>query len=358
MSQQRPHLAVLQTEAAHGGSALSFRGYQSSDLRDIVSLLAVGRPAEYVAIKSELFSWQFEQAPHGDGRSPFLIGTAQDGNIVALNGFMPARLRFQGRPLLGYWSCDTYVSPGHRGQGFGKALVERVSEAAPVMLGYGISDMSDPIFHKYRWALHPEIEMLFFHVAESGLSGRVKNLGSKLARKRGTTVHFTITVSHLEGEDFSEEVDALWDASREGYFSTIERDRAYLSWKYHRHPLNRYLSYSLRIAGVLRGVLIARHDFEESVIVDYCGPADSLAIMRGLVSAAVEDLSDRGTKRVRCETTHPMMVEALRSAGFMSSRHASRFRVRANEWATDPLKGWFLMPGDSDNDMLSEIERH
>ncbi|MDB4954917.1 MAG: hypothetical protein JWO36_2486 [Myxococcales bacterium] len=323
-----------------------------------MTLLSIGRPAEYVDIKSMIFDWQFKCNPHDDGRSPFLVGALDDETIVALNGYMPARIKFQGRPIHSCWSCDTYVSPSFRGRGFGKELVSRVSAAAPVMLGYGISDMSDPIFDKYDWLLHPHIDLLFFHVAEKGLAGRVKNLGSRLTRKRNGSAGSSSTVSHEEGQWFSGEVDALWTESRAGYFSTVERDAAYLNWKYQQHPLNRYTSYSLRSNARLRGVLIARHDPEESVIVDYCGPADDVRAMCELASAAVEDLSHRATKRIRCETTHPAMIEALKRAGFISSRYTSRFRVRSNESAIDPLKDWFLMPGDSDNDMLSQIERH
>jgi GNAT superfamily N-acetyltransferase len=344
--------------ARRTGTPLLFRSFRSTDQGDIVTLLSRGRPAGYLDIKSAIFDWQFHRNPHSDGRSSFLVGTpndgTSDGTIVALNGFMPARIRFHHQPMLASWSCDTYVSPAHRGQGIGKELIKLVSNAAPLMLGYGISDMSDPIFHAYDWQLHPHVVVLFYHIAEGGIAGHLKNFGSKLARR--THEHRPSYARELGCEDhtpFSAEVDELWEASRSGYASVVERDSAYLNWKYHEHPLHRYITYSARFHGRLQGLMIARHDPEESVIVDYCGPAKDADLMSELAGAAVADLARRKTLRVRCETTHLPLIDALHRAGFLSSRHGSRFRVRSNLPTSDVLSGWFLMTGDSDNDMMS-----
>lgn len=337
---------------------LSFRSFRSTDRSEVIKLLSAGRPPDYLSFKSAIFDWQFHQNPHSDGRSPFLVGVIDDGTddgpLVALNGFMPTRIRFQHHPMLASWSCDMYVSTNHRGQGFGKELTQRVSNAAPVMLAYGISDMSDPIFHKYDWLLHPHVALLFYHVAEGGLTGRLKNLGSRLTRRgHGHPGPSSREISCADNEPFSAEVNELWHERRSGYASAVERDAAYLNWKYYLHPLHRYITYSARSHGRLQGLLIARHSPEESVIADYCGPAEDAVLMSDLANAAVRDLAHRKTLRIRCETTHPPMIDALHRAGFLASRHASRFRVRSNIPALDALRGWFLMTGDSDNDMLA-----
>ena len=338
--------------AGMSGTPLAFRGFAPTDQPEVVSLLSIGRPAGYQGFKAAVFDWQFHHNPHSDGRSPFLIGVLDD-RIVALNGFMPVRIRFHHQPVLASWSCDTFVSPAHRGRGFGKELVARVSNAAPIMLGYGISDMSDPILARQDWMLHPGIVLLFYHVAEAGITGRFKNFGSRLGRIRSS--HAPPSSTEITCEDharFSAEVDDLWAESRSGYASTVERDLDYLNWKYYQHPLHRYITYAARSHGRLQGLMIARHDPEESLVADYCGPAQDTYLMSELAAAAVEDLSHRKTMRIRCETTHPPMIDALSRAGFLASRHVSRFRVRANTAGLDPLSGWFLMTGDSDNDLL------
>jgi len=337
-------------------TALSFRSFEAADRDEVVNLLSIGRPPGYRSLKSAVFDWQFHRNPHSDGRSPFLVGVLDDGRtdaIVALSGFMPVQIRFHHQPMLARWSCDTYVSPGYRGRGFGKSLVRQVSNAASIMLAYGISDMNDPILAQQNWQLHPDVVLLFCHVAEHGIAGRFKNLGSKLGRIRSVPAHpFSTEITCQDDGQFSAEVGELWAASRSGYASTVERDPAYLNWKYYQHPLNRYISYSAHSHGRLRGLMIARHHPEESVIVDYCGPAQDSRLMCELAVAAVDDLSHRKTMRIRCETTHAPMVEALGRAGFLASRHVSRFRVRSNLAEFDVLSGWFLMTGDSDNDLL------
>ena len=333
---------------------LSFRAFEPADSSEVVKLLSIGRPTGYEDLKSAIFDWQFHENPHSDGRSPFFVGVIDDGTIVALNGIMPARIQFQHQAMLACWSCDTYVAPDYRGQGFGKELARRVSNVAPIMLGYGISDMSDPILHKYDWLLHPHVVLLFYHVAESGLTGRLKNFGSRLTRRRSG--HHALASRELRCEDhqpFSAEVDELWHESKSGYINAVERDSAYLNWKYYLHPLHRYITYSAHMHGRLQGILIARHDPEESVIVDYCGPAEDAHLMYELANAAVADLARRKTMRIRCDTTHLPMIDALNRTGFLTSRHTSRFRIRSNLPVSDIRGDWFLMPGDSDNDMLS-----
>ena len=342
-------------------ATLSFRSFEAADRDEVVNLLSIGRPPAYLSLKAAIFDWQFQGNPHSDGRSPFLVGVLDDDRdgdgIVALNGFMPVQIRFHHEPMLASWSCDTYVSPSYRGRGFGKDLLNHVSNAAPIMLGYGISNMSDPILAHQNWPLHPDIALLFCHVAEEGITGRFKNIGSRLSRIRSGHAHpFSTEITCEDHAQFSAEVGELWAESRSGYASTVERDPAYLNWKYYQHPLNRYISYSARTHGRLQGLMIARHDPEESVIVDYCGPARDSHLMGELAIAAVEDLSHRKTMRIRCETTHAPMVEALGRAGFLPSRHVSRFRVRSNLAQLDVLTGWFLMTGDSDNDLLPMLD--
>jgi GNAT superfamily N-acetyltransferase len=330
---------------------VQFRPFEPEDTEAAVRLLSIGRCDSYCALKRRIFDWQFFANPYA--RQPALLVGELDGTIVALNGFMPARARFHHRVIDACWSCDTYVSSDLRGKGIGKQLITRVSHAAPVMLGYGISDMSDPIFEKLGWRKHPEVRLLFFHCAERGVTGSIKNAVSKLAGLRAprlTSGDYEIA-NNVSARTLGE-LDELWARNAHGYPSSVERDGAYLQWKYFQHPCYAYRLFAIRRRGVLLAIMIARHDAEESVIVDYSGPADDEVVMATLAAEVVRDLEATGTARVRCETTHKPLLDALRRVGFISSRYASRFRIRVNEGELDPLRGWLLMPGDSDGDLL------
>jgi len=179
--------------------------------------------------------------------------------VAALSGYMPARLRYQGRPLASSWICDIHVVPKFRGQGFGKELVSRASKRAPVMLAYGISDMGDPLLAKFRWIPDPNLRIWFFHVNGLGIKGAVKSLRTRMARLRKLRARSHRLDLSWHEEDFGPEVEELWQRSAPNYFSCIERDAAYLNWKYRRHPLHRYEWVAAREGGRLRGLLVMRH---------------------------------------------------------------------------------------------------
>jgi GNAT superfamily N-acetyltransferase len=334
---------------------IEYRRSRPEDRDAILEVLAEGSTARQIEARAALFDWQFGgRNPHDDGRPPFWVVTV-DGAIGGVNGLMPVKIRYRGEPLLAVWSCETAVLTRHRGQGLGKGLLQRISAEAEVVLGYGISDMSEPILAKLGWEQGHDVRGLFFYVAEEGAKGLIKNARSSLVRLAlGRTKADGIEVTTREDGVFDAEVDALWKASAPGYACIVERDAAYLAWRYGRHPRLRYVAYHARQRGRLAGVLVARPDATESVIADYCGPAGQPEIKAALVEAALADLSRRGTKRIRCETSEDDFVRVLARAGFRETRANFRFRVWSNRAGDrDRARGWLVMAGDSDNDLAA-----
>jgi GNAT superfamily N-acetyltransferase len=332
-----------------------YRKSRPEDRAAIFAVLNEGKDQAYIKAREGTFDCQFGSAnPHGDGTAAIWVVTV-DGEIAGVNGLMPAKIRYQKEPVSAVWSCDTAVSSRFRGQGLGKGLLARASAEAEVVMGYGISDMSDPILSRMGWELVPEARGFFFYVAEEGAKGLLKNARSSLVRlARGPAKSGDIEIEIHEGTPFGADVDALWQASVPGYVSVVERDAAYLNWRYHNHPRLRYVAYYARRAGALVGVLIARPDAIEAVIADYCGPAQHADIKAALLEAAVSDLARRGTRRIRCETTDAELIDVLGREGFRQTNATFRFRVWSNRTDDhDRAKGWFLMTGDSDNDLAA-----
>jgi len=328
---------------------LEFRAYRSEDRGVILGLLAKGRPPSYPSEKAAVFDWQFHANPASHGASPFVVGTLGD-EIVAVNGLVPVSLRLGGEITSGNWSLDTYVSADYRGRGFGKSLIARVSTSAPVLLGFGISDMSDPIFEKAGWVLDPSMATLFFHANEVGLKGFAKNLLSRSSRSLRAIKPSAMAEIAIESEVSGVELDSLWAAVARQFPNAVERTGAYLTWRWRDAPVLRYRWVTARRDGALFGAFVTRHHPVESVLADYVGPLDDPPLLTSLVEVACSDLVASGTRRVRCETNHPAMLEALLAAGFVRHRTAGRFRVRSNV-GTEPGQ-WFVMTGDSDNDLL------
>jgi len=332
---------------------LVFRAYRSEDKATILSLLAGSRPATYMNEKLAVFDWQFFGNPRAGERSPFIVGTIRD-KIVAVNGLMPVRARVRNQPVDACWSLDTYVSGEYRGKGFGKALIEQVSVSAPIMLGYGISDMSDPIFARSNWVLDGAMETYFYYSCESGWKGRLKNLACKGLRLIHLARHATPgVVITPEAQPSIAEIDALWQRVAPQYPNAVERDGPYMVWRYGQAPVLPYRWVAARSRDGLQAILVTRRHPVESVIVDYIGPLDQPHLLAGLMGVARDDLVAGGTKRVRCEANHPEVQRALRATGFRRYRQRGRFRVRSNldDVPADAVR-WFVMSGDSDNDLF------
>jgi GNAT superfamily N-acetyltransferase len=332
---------------------LAFRDYRPEDKAIILALLAAGKPARYAAEKRAVFDWQFLANPQAAGRSPFVVGTIDD-DIVAVNGLVPVSARAGGEPVAACWSLDTYLCSNHRGRGFGKSLLERVTAHAPLMLGFGISDMSDPIFAKLGWQQDPTMAAMFFHANDVGLKGLSKNLSTRLARALRARGGRCAAEFAVECPPPMAELTTLWTGVLSHYPDAVERNGAYLTWRYRDAPVLRYRWVVARQHGELRALLITRHHPVESVVVDYVGRLDEPDLLFALIDFACGDLVEMGTRRIRCEANHPALLRALGAAGFRRYRTAGRFRVHAQAGtAWTPSSHWFVMTGDSDNDLLA-----
>lgn len=342
--------AVLQPSPSQTGPV--FRDYQPSDRETVLGLLAQGRDPDYLVHKRALFDWQFHANPAAAQRPAFIMGELE-GEVVAINGLMPVRARVGGQPTTVCWSLDTFVSDRHRGKGLGKALISLVSVSASVMLGYGISDMSDPIFARQGWVLDAAMQTYFMHVAEPGFCGALKNAYSRLLRTlawRHTPKAATLRTDLVPTDDA---LEALWQRVAVQFPNAVERNASYLSWRYKHAPILPYRWTQLRQHGQLAGVMIGRRAEGEAVIVDYLGPLDQPQLLRALIRATVRDLAVAGTRRIRCECNHPEVQAALVAEGFRVYRTPGRFRVRVNApEGAGPTGPWFVFTGDSDNDLL------
>lgn len=330
---------------------MEYRRYTPADRQAVVHLLTEEMTPAMAAARSATFDWQYTQNPHSDGRSPFMLAI-RNAEIIGVRGVMPARLIYQGVPRMAVWNCDVHVAVRFRGQGIVVELKNRMQDDADVMMAYGSTDTMRRVLDRSGWQASRAVAGYSFHVSEPGMKGALKNLQTKLYRHGQWPARKTSTeVTVYADSDFEPDVDELWARSAPTHFSAVERDAAYLNWKYRRHPLLRYRWYGARADGRLSGLLVARPDADTSVIVDYCGPLGADEVMADLVDAAVQDLSKRGTRRIHCETTDPGMASALRRTGFRKSRGDYSFRLRCNYLDDpDPVRNFFLMTGDSDND--------
>jgi GNAT superfamily N-acetyltransferase len=339
-----------------GETGAFLRAFQPSDGGPIMRLLAQGRPEAFLSHKQRVFDWQFLANPARAARAPFVV--AEDrGHVVGAVGLMPVRARIGGRSQTVSWALDVVVAESHRGQGLGKKLIQQAASGGQCALVFGISDMSDPIFAQQGWRLDTSVQTMFMHLAEPGLRGMLKNLASRAQVAMGALrpqACMKLRVERAIQPPAAAELDALWLRVGHQYPNAVVRDAAYLHWRYRDAPVLPYRWLQTKQGDAqLDAVLITRHSPDESVLVDYLGPLDRPGLLRNLLQGAVRDLAAQGTRRIRCECNHPQLQQALASLGFRNYHRPSRFRIKAgrsNDAA--PSGPWFLMTGDSDNDLM------
>ncbi|HRI17106.1 MAG TPA: GNAT family N-acetyltransferase, partial [Burkholderiaceae bacterium] len=309
--------------------------------------------ATFARHKAALFDWQYLENPAPSRAAPLLVGTVADA-VVAAIGTMPVSLTLDGTNQAGAWLVDFYVRRDQRGRGLGMQLIEQAALTAPVVLAFGISDMSDPLFETAGWPRDSSLETMFFHSAEVGLKGAGKNLVSRIRRFAGKRrdpcegIEFRIDACGV-----AHELDALWSRVARQYGNAVRRDGTYLMWRYAHSPLNSYRWVTVRRGSEIAALMVTRHHAIESVIADYVGPLDDAELLTAICERATGDLASSGTRRVRCETTHPAIKQSLESTGYRRFRSGGRLRVHSSS-AAAPLSpaGWFIMTGDSDNDFM------
>ncbi len=327
---------------------LEFSNLERSEIPTVIDLLAQGRPLDFVQCKSPIFEWQFkfDSNPRGDD---FVVARI-DGRIVATMGTMPVEINYQGAPRPAFWVVDFFVSPDHRGRGIGSALLEHVGRRAHAQLVFGMSDASQAMFASRGWPADPDMHVFFCHLSEPGMRGMIKNARSRLASMRGRRTPNDLRTESRQRVAVAE-LDGLWARVTSQFVSAVARTGAYLQWRYVDAPNACYRWMVHYRDGVLAAVAIFRHDPTESILADYCGPLDDPALLRGLIAAVVDELAACQTARIRCEANHPAIQRALSAAGFVPTRFESRFRLNVPE-GENIAGDWFLMTGDSDNDML------
>jgi len=190
---------------------IEYRSYTPADRSAVLRVLGEGMTAPQAAAKAATFDWQFGRNPHDNGRSPFLLGIA-DGAVVAVQGFLPAKLLHKGTRKTGVWAVDACVLVPFRRRGISTEMKRRLLKEADVGVGYG--DATNSILRSLGWQLSDSVGTYYFHVNEGGALGALKNLRTRLYRRpirRGGSTDVVVESK----PDFGPEVDALWELSRQ-----------------------------------------------------------------------------------------------------------------------------------------------
>jgi GNAT superfamily N-acetyltransferase len=181
------------------------------------------------------YRWKYSP-PAGGARIALVL---DGGEIVAANSMYPLTIRCGKDTVAGWQSCDTATHPKARGKGyFLKCLtaLRETLQGETIFFGFP-NDNSMPGFIKFGWRHH------------SDLRARVRVLpGRSPERFR----HVARITSYRPSYDEFAAAVAVQSGAH------LDRSSGYMDWRYLRHPLHRYESFTWTEDGRLLGLIVLR----------------------------------------------------------------------------------------------------
>lgn len=307
-----------------------------------------------VPYKKQLWNWQFESNPFGFPFRPVALVDGAD-NVVGFNGVMAVRITDKGKHISALWSCDFYLAEQWRGRGLGSEIKHELHQKAPLIMAFGISDRASDVLRHLGWVPDDSVRTYRMLRRRSGIRSWLLT-GLQWLNRFGRGLFYTpgssgIRIEACSALPCSRLVDDLWNRCYREYGKVVQRDFAYLDWRFQQHPLSRYAFVLAWRGEVLAGLLVVRFSRGTLRIVDYCGPARDLPLKRAIVRAALRCWPH--ANQVVSATSDLELASAFLAEGFVQLRDRPRFYVyETGKSSPDQSSPWFIMAGDSDGEFL------
>jgi GNAT superfamily N-acetyltransferase len=344
---------------------------RDGDERDSGAILSLRRLVfgEFEAdkLRPDFWNWEFMDGP--DGKA-FIYMAEEDGKLAGHFADIPRQFSVNGETVLGTQSLDLMVHPDYRRRGIfaemGSYAARRVrKEKGLFMTGFPIRKETIAGLIKIGWETIGELPVLVYPLQFRGiidryvhffpfsllLGGIARGVYSILwgrERRRGDQEIQLEEVTQLD-----EKFDRFWEKASASYSILGVRDRAFLSWRYFKHPVRTYTLFRALENGEMVGYLILRKvdllHFNSTVIVDVLALGEKSLIP--LIEKGIGQSRSWGTDLVGCmiPRKHPYYRQ-LRALGFIPSPKTFLFMVYRHEKEKVPLapESWYVNWGDTD----------
>jgi hypothetical protein len=329
---------------------MKVENFQALQKDTIISLLKPNKDEQEE--KNRLWDWQYIENPAAEN---FNSGTVMkdDGIIIGYIGYMPVELRYNGKDEKATWGCDLILSPDYRGKGYAGNLIDIYRCRAPIVLGLGSSDINNYMMCKRGYKVNSDIEEYFFTKRSKHFKDFLKKTIQylniiKSINKKNKSANLKVTI--MDVSDIADKIGNLWEKVENGYTKIVKRNYLYINWKYISHPLKKYKSIVIHSDNETVGIGIFRIDENISRLIDYIGPSKGIQIKQMIIKAFLNQCTR--SHLLECTCTDKEFKQSLEYYGFRRYKHKPRFHVYSNiENDQSPEKDWFVMGGDSDNDL-------
>ena len=308
--------------------------------------------------------WQYYGNPNNPDMRPPVWVAREGKTLVGLVGGVPVRLRTPEGGVPGIWVVDLLVTPSARGRGVGKRLAIEIANAAPVAMVLGCTEaglranlaaglkilggfragnlVTSPVRFGI-WGLRHK------HYKDIGrlLAAAIKPFGGRRSAPADTSA----------GSDFPPGTSALWDHVSAGYRFTVDRDTAYLDWRYRSHPRHAYTIVYTGPAASPTAIAVCRPPGTRpgiGIISDILVHPDDSQSLLDVVQGAVDFLRSQGAIAVSVDLP-PALAGHLAHDFRYAVLRPLEMLVRSSDRSLDghgimDPRAWYISLSDSDQD--------
>ncbi len=255
-----------------GPESLDFEAYTSFQKAAVQDLLeAYG--AEGLHLKASYFQWKYNP-PAGSGK----VALISDGSeILSANSMIPYSFCTPLGTRLGWQSGDTATLMQARGQGLFTRCISALASTIPNdQLFFGFPNHNSMKgFGKLGWTVWRDVDCWIRPIVLGPASGRTDPRISLVER-------------------FGSHQDTFNERIGQTGLSFLDRNSAYLNWRYHDHPIFEYRSYAILEDDIQRGFAVVRKAkigrLTYLILMELWGlePSDEVALLRHCVALASE----------------------------------------------------------------------
>lgn len=324
--------------------------------------------------------WEFVNNPFWDGDDlPIWLAEA-DGQIVGQTCVMMVPLKWADRSCLAAWAVDTIVLPDFRRQGIAWRLQATQTEDNDILMGLMMSattrrfkvdlgfEEANPVSELYR-TIHfspgQARKIVDNKLGASHVLSRACKMRSAAAALATSLSLYTRlrdllrpragmrTITMERVERFSDEIDRFWARLAPHFPVIVQRDAAYLNWKFTEQPHMNYHKFLARQGQTVCGYVITRTgtppEAKVGIIADLFAAPDDDIVIRRLLLHAIEHLRREGVNGIVAASSVPEYVAHFLQQGFRKTREVIPMFI-GKTLPPIPASGWFMSIGDHDWD--------
>lgn len=312
-------------------------------------------------VRPDVLKWRYRSNVGGQA----LIGQAtMDDKTIGMTPFMRVSLKGQGEALHAYHAIDTIVHPDARGKGVFVNLGQVTCEAArlqgaKIVYGFPNAAAAKGWFKHNGWVNHGRAPFMIAPLRTGIFEQRLlqRRLFDFPLPRRRSRLAAVEAVEH-----FDDSYDELWRSFSHSIGCAVDRNSAYLNWRFNAYPGSPYSTIAVKENGKAIAFVTTRTAMKHGGHLGYVMEAMSL---RGREAELVEllrwvrqDMAGRGIDAMMAKCfPHSPNYQAYRSAGFWPipdsivpiEIHFGSLSLASEGEISSRRENWYLSYLDSDS---------